>query len=122
MRLRAQPGHRAPQLLDAAGVAPIPDHLINACGAQPWMLIQHLTHKRQIGIDNGRPQRLGVLETLHFNGAPHRVGMDFQGLCNRADLPMLGVKVAANLYAGFGTDHSSSPSSWNMWERIDEAA
>ena len=35
---------------------------------------------------------------------------------------MLGVEIAANLYAGFGTDHPSSPSSWNVWERIDEAA
>jgi len=35
---------------------------------------------------------------------------------------MLGVEIAANLYAGFGTDHASSPSSWNLWERIDEAA
>jgi len=43
-------------------------------------------------------------------------------LCNGADLPMLGIEIAANLYAGFGTDHASSPSSWNLWERIDETA
>src|SRR5256885_552615 len=48
--------------------------------------------------------------------------LDVQGLCNRADFPMLGVEIAANLYAGFGADHASSPSSWNLWERIDEAA
>jgi hypothetical protein len=69
-----------------------------------------------------RPQRLGVLEAFPFNGSSHGVGVDIQGLCNRADLPMLGVEIAANLYAGFRADHPSSPSSWNVWEGIDEAA
>src|SRR6266496_6145109 len=86
------------------------------------MLLQHLAHQRQIRIDNGGPQRLGVLEALHFDGAPYGVGVDVQVLCNGADFPMLGVEIAANLYAGFGTDHASSPWSWNLWERIDEAA
>ena len=54
--------------------------------------------------------------------ARRTVGVDVQSGCNRADFPMLGVEIAANLYAGFGTDHASSPSSWNLWERIDEAA
>jgi hypothetical protein len=120
--LWAQAGHGTAQLLDTAGVATIPDHLIDARGAQAWMLLQHLAHKRQIGVDNGRPERLGVLEAFHFNGAPHGVGVDVQGLCNRADFPMLGVEIAANLNAGFGTDHRNSPSSWNPWEWIDEAA
>jgi hypothetical protein len=43
-------------------------------------------------------------------------------LCNSADLPMFGIEIAANLYMRFGTDHSSSPSSWNAWEGIDKAA
>src|SRR5437870_12592278 len=86
------------------------------------MLLQQLAHKRQVRIDNGRPQRLGMLEAFHFNGMPYGVGVDVQSGCNRADFPMLGVEIAANLYAGFGADHPSSPSSWNMWERIDEAA
>ena len=122
MGLRAQTCHHTPQLLDAAGVATIPEHLVDACGAQPWMLLQQLAHKRQVRIDNGRPQRLGMLEAFHFNGMPYGVGVDVQSGCNRADFPMLGVEIAANLYAGFGTDHASSPSSWNMGERIDEAA
>ena len=122
MGMRAQTCHDAPQLLDAAGVATIPDHLVDARGAQSGMLFQHLAHKRQIWIDNGGPQRLGMLEAFHFNSAPYGVGVDVQGLCNGADFPMFGVEIAANLYAGFGTDHASSPSSWNMWERIDEAA
>ena len=36
---RPQPGHRAPQLHDAAGVAALVDHLVNARGAQPGMLV-----------------------------------------------------------------------------------
>jgi hypothetical protein len=86
------------------------------------MLLQSLAHEGQIWIDNGGPQGLGVLEPFHLNGAPYGVGVDVQGGCNGADFPMLGVEVAANLYTGFGTDHRSSPSSWNLWERIDEAA
>src|SRR5215813_3960209 len=86
------------------------------------MLLEHLANKRQVRVDNGWPHRLSVPEALGFNGAPHGVGMDIQGLCNRADLPMLGKEISANLYADFGTDHPSSPSSWNAWEGIDEAA
>ena len=122
VRLWAQTGHGTAQLLDTAGVAAIANHLIEARGAQAWMLLQYLAHKRQIRIDNGRPQRFGVLEAFHFNGAPHGVGVHAQGLCSRADLPMLGVEIAANLYAGFRADHPSSPSSWNVWEGIDEPA
>src|SRR5439155_5020424 len=48
----------APQLFDTAGVATIPNHLLDAHGTQPWILLQHLAHKRQIRIDNGGPQRL----------------------------------------------------------------
>src|SRR5579863_5230267 len=66
--------------------------------------------------------RSGSACWFHFNSAPHGVGVDVQGLCNRADLPMLGVEIAANLYAGFRVDHPSSPSSWNAWVGIDEAA
>src|SRR5260370_6763336 len=33
-------------------------------------------HKRQIRIDNGRPQRLCVLEAFHFNGATYGVRVD----------------------------------------------
>ncbi|MGA2117120.1 MAG: hypothetical protein ABSH56_20460 [Bryobacteraceae bacterium] len=86
------------------------------------MLLQHLAHKRQIGIDHGGQPQLGVLETFHLNRAPYGVGVNVEGLCNGTDFPMLGVKMAANLYTDFGGDHRSSPSSWNVWERIDETA
>ena len=56
--LGAQAGHRAPQLDDAAGVTAIADHLVNAGGAQPRMLVQGLADELGVGIDNGRTQRL----------------------------------------------------------------
>jgi hypothetical protein len=86
------------------------------------MLFQHLAHKRQIRVDNGRPQRLGVLKTFHLDSAPYGVGVDVESFCNGAYFPVLGVKIAANLYAGLWADRPSSPSSWNVWERIDETA
>ena len=95
MRLRSQTSDHAPQLLDAAGVAAILDHLVDARGAQSRVLLQHFAHKRQVGIDNGGPQRLGVLEAFHFNGAPHGVGVDIQSSCNRADFPVISRTPAA---------------------------
>src|SRR5215472_1698184 len=41
------------------------------------------------------------------NGAPYGVRVNIQGLCNRADFPVLGIEVAANLYAGLRADHRS---------------
>jgi hypothetical protein len=104
--LRAQTCDHAPQLFDATGVTAIPYHLVDTRGAQPRVLLQRLANKGQVRIDNGRPQRLGVLEPFHFNGAPYGVGVDIQGLRNGADFPMLGEEVAANLYARFGTNHA----------------
>ena len=76
VRLRAQTCHHASQLLDTAAVATIPDHLVEARGAQAGMLLQHLAHKGQVWIEDGWPQRLGVLEAFHFNGAPYCLGVD----------------------------------------------
>ena len=101
----AQAGHRAPQLDDAAGITAIADHLVNAGGAQPRMLVQGLADELGVRIDEGRPQRLRVAETLRFDGVAHGVGMHAQFAGDGADLPVFGVKVAANLCAGFGTDH-----------------
>ena len=58
MQLRAQTGHGAPQLLDAAGVAAIADHLIKARGAQAGMLRQRLaTNGRYGSTMDGRSGR-----------------------------------------------------------------
>jgi hypothetical protein len=41
---------------------------------------------------------------------------------NGADLPVVGVKTAANLRTRFGIDHSGEPPFlWNAWKRINEA-
>src|SRR5690242_18211652 len=52
-RGRTQASHGAPELNDAAGIATIPDHLVNARGAQPRVLIQGLADERQIRIQDG---------------------------------------------------------------------
>ena len=48
-----------------------------------------------------------IAQNIHFNGTPYGVGVDVEGLCNGADFPMLGVKIATNLYTGFRTDHQA---------------
>jgi hypothetical protein len=62
------------------------------------------------------------VKAFALNGTADGIRVETKFSGNGADLPMLGVKIAANLYASFGTDHPSSPSSWNVRERIDEAA
>src|SRR5579859_8185097 len=119
--LWAQAGHGAPQLDDAAGVTTVANHLVNAGRTQPWMLVQGLPDERQIRVGQGGPQWLRV-ETLRFNGVAHGVRMYAQFTGDGADLPMLGVKVTANLGSNFGADHGlGSPSSWNGWKRIHES-
>src|SRR5215472_6866220 len=96
--LRTQAGHRAAQLHDAAGVAAVADHLVDAGGAQARMLIESLADELGIGMD------------AQFTG-------------DGADLPVFGVEVAADLGADFGAEHDSgSPSSGNRRKRIDVTA
>src|ERR1019366_8884024 len=87
------------------------------------MLFQGLTKECDVGIDEGRPQWLHAAEAFRLDGVSNRIGMDAQFTGNRADFPMLRVKVAANLRAGFLADHRDhSPSVWNAWKRIDESS
>jgi hypothetical protein len=84
-------------------------------------LFQGLAEEWNVGIDDGRPQWLSAVEAFCLDGLANGVGMYAQLVGNRADLPMLRVKVAANLRVGFLADHrESSPSSRNAWKRIDE--
>jgi hypothetical protein len=46
-----------------------------------------------------------AVETLTLDGIANGIGMNVEFTGNGADLPMLGVKVAANLRAGFRTNH-----------------
>ena len=89
VRLVNTNAHHAPQLLDTASVATIPDHLAETRGAQPWMLLQRLVHRLQIG----GPHDLGMLEAFDLNGAPYAVGVVFsRAIALVPDFPMLSVK------------------------------
>src|ERR1017187_9009242 len=121
--LRTQAGHGAAQLHDAAAVAAVPNHLEDARGAQPRMLIERLANKPNIRIDDGRTKRRCAVETLALDGIANGIGMNVEFTGNGADLPVLDVKVAANLRASFRTDHEmASLSWWSAWEGIDEAS
>jgi hypothetical protein len=103
--LGAQVGHRAPHLNDAVGIAAIASHLVNASGAQPWMLVQGLADKFGVGIDNGRTQRPWVTEAFGLDSVACRIRVDDEFTGDGTDCPMLGIEVAANLRTGFGADH-----------------
>ena len=120
--LRTQPAHGAAQLHDAASVTAIAHHHVDARGTQARMSFQRVANELDVGIDDGGPQRLHTFEPLALDSVAHGIGMDVQFAGDGADLPMLGIKIAANLGAGFGSDHDrDSPSSWHAWKRIDEA-
>ena len=120
---RTQSGHGESQLNDAAGIAAISDHLVNARGAQPRVPVQNLAHELQLGIDVGRPQGLAAMEAVGLDGVAYGVFVNPQLAGNRADLPMLGVKVTTNLDVAFPDRSSGSlAGSWYSWERIDKTA
>ena len=91
-------------------------------GAQARMRFQRLAHEGKIGIEHRGAQLLGAMKSLHLDGAPHRVGMKPERLRDRAHLPVLGEKVAADLNPHFWIDHLSSPARRCARKRIDEAA
>ena len=69
------------------------------------MLIESVADELDVGIDDGYSQRLGVLEAFGPNRIANGVRVDAQFTGNGADFPVFGVKVAANLRAGFRTHH-----------------
>jgi len=69
------------------------------------MLLERVPQELDVGVDDGRSQRLGVQEAFAFNRVANGVGVDAQFTGNGADFPVFGVKVAADLRAGFGTNH-----------------
>jgi hypothetical protein len=86
------------------------------------MPFQRVANELDVGINDRATQRLHTFEPLALDGVAHGSWMDVQLAGNRADLPMLGVKMAANLGAGFRRDHDLDlPSSRQQWKRIDEA-
>src|ERR1051325_360840 len=102
--VRAQAGHGPPELHDAAGVASIAQHEVEARGSQARMLLQHLPHETQVGVSQRRAKR-GTVEAIGFNGVAHRVAMNTEFAGNRADFPMLGIEVAPYKRAGFWANH-----------------
>src|ERR1035438_4659387 len=98
--LRTQAGHCAAQLHDTAAVAAIPNHLEDARGAQPRMLIESLANEPNVRIDDGRTQRRCAVEALALDGIANGIGMNVQVTGYSADLPVFDVEVAANLRAG----------------------
>jgi hypothetical protein len=102
---RPQPGHGATQLHDAAGVTAVADHLVNACGAEPRMLIERLADELHIRVCVARTHRLRAVKAIRFDGVADGVGVNIEFAGNGADFPVLGVKVAANLHMRFRADH-----------------
>ena len=105
----AQPGHGAPQLNDAAAVAAVTNHLIDAGGAKTRMLVQRLTDEGEPRIHNRASYRLcAATKTLCLDRVAHRVRMQTEFAGDGADLPVLGVEVPTNLRPGFRTDHETA--------------
>jgi hypothetical protein len=60
------------------------------------------------------------MKALHLDGPLHRIGMHSECLGDRAHLPVLGVKVAADLNPHLWIDHLCSPARTCARKRIDE--
>ena len=73
--LWTQAGNHSAQLHDAAAVAAIANHRVEARGTQAWMLFQSVANKLGVGIDDGCPQRLRAVETLRLDGVANGIGM-----------------------------------------------
>src|ERR1700722_7202325 len=104
--VRAQAGNSTPQLHDAAAVTTVANHLVEARGAQTRMLIERVANELDVGIDDGYSQRLGAFEAFALNRVANGVRVNAQITGDRADFPVFGVKVAANLRADFRTNHA----------------
>jgi len=105
---RPQPGHSAPQLHHASGIATIANHVVDARGTQAGMTFQGLANELQVGIGQTRTQSSGTVEPLTLDGMAHGIGMEVQFPSNGADLPMLRVEPMTNLRSRFVADHRSS--------------
>ena len=85
------------------------------------MLIERDADEGKIGIDDGGLERLRTAEARALDGIAHGIGMDAEFAGNRADFPVFGVKIAADLGASFVADHvAGSLSVGNAWIGIDE--
>jgi hypothetical protein len=78
--LRTQAGNGAPQLHDAAAIAAVANHLVDARGAQARMLIESVTNELHVGIDDGCSERLGAFEAFALNRVANGVRVDASSL------------------------------------------
>jgi hypothetical protein len=90
--LRAQAGHDAAQLHDAAAVAAFANHLEDACGAPQRMLIESLANEPNAGIDDRRAKWLCGVEMFAFDGMANGIGMNLHSQ-HRASVLTHGHKV-----------------------------
>ena len=100
---RAQFGHDAAELVDAAGVAARADHLEEAGGAQARILLQGLAQEVEVRIGEAVAQPGLAAEAIGVERGAHGIGMQMQFRRNGADLPMLGMKQmtdASDLFIG----------------------
>ena len=107
LRLRTQPRHHTPHLLDISPEAAILEHLVQPRSAKTRMRLQRLAHQGKISIQHRGPQTLGAMKALDLDGAFYRIGMNTERFGNRAHLPVFGMKVAADLYPHLRIDHLS---------------
>lgn len=69
-------------------------------------MVEGVADKLDVGIDDGRSQRLGTVEAFTFHRVAKGVRVDAQLTGDGADFPVFGVKIAADLRADFRTDHA----------------
>ncbi len=103
---RAQFGHDAAELVDAAGVAAQADHLEEAGGAQAGILLQGLAQEVEVRIGEAVAQPGMAAKALGVERGAHSIGVQMQFRRNGADFPVLGVKQVTNVSDLFSRNHA----------------
>lgn len=73
-------------------------------------MLECVSNESGVGIDDGWADKVARLKAAGFDGVANRIGMHAEFGGDGADLPMLGVKVAADAGAQFFADHARIPS------------
>ena len=104
---RAQFGHHAAELVDAAGIAAQTDHLEEAGGTQAGILLQGLAQEVEVRVGETIAQPGLAAEAIGVERDAHRIGMQVQFGRDGADFPMFGVKQVTNPSDLFIEKHAS---------------
>jgi hypothetical protein len=103
--LGAQPAHHTARLDGRAAVAAGDDHLVDAGGAKPGVVLQHLADEAEVGVELAGSRSGGGVEARGLERPADGVGVETELARNGPDAPVLGVEEAADLGAlGLG-DH-----------------